>query len=78
MRESAGPPWTQEKEKVVEVMSAISSYLLTPSAWSFGGDNSLGGEARKWVVEGRSHEGTLQKGPLPYDFFPPSLSFFLN
>ena len=64
------------KKKVVEVMSAISSYLLTPSAWSFGADNSVGGEARKCEVEGRSHEGTLQKGPLPYDFFLPLCLFF--
>ena len=67
MLESAGPPQTQEKEKVDEVMSAISSYLL---------DNSPGGEGRKCVVEGKSHEGTLQKDPLPYDFFLPLFLFF--
>ena len=58
------------------MMSAISSYLLTPSAWSFGADDSPGGEARKCVVEGRFHEGTLQKGPLPCDFFLPLFLFF--
>ena len=64
----------RRKEKVDEVMSAISSYLLTPSAWSFGADNSPGGEAKKCVVEGRPHEGIGKKAPSPMIF--SSLSFF--
>ena len=65
----------RRKEKVDEVMSAISSYLLTPSAWSFGADKSPGGEARKCMVEGRPHEGIGKKAPSPMIFLP-SLSFF--
>ena len=85
--ESVYPPDTG-KETVNEVMSAMSSCLLTPSAsvpksiltpsaLSFGTDDSSGGEARKGMVIGRSHEGTLQKGPLPYCFFLLSLPLFL-
>ena len=58
-----------------EVMSAISSYLLTPSAWSFGADKSPGGEARKCVVEGRPHEGIGKKAPSPMIFFFPLFLF---